>query len=182
MSENGKIHVKSNKVVLPRELQPEQGETQEAGFETAAPAIIKDLVIKDSKIESHAYRENFKPGDGDISIIITAGDELGDLRVTVQYEGEIEQYTKCLVQQGELIQQTADWLREIFAGFGGDWDADVLSAPCDKGDTRLLRLGELVERLQGPATDASVVHDHEVTATRQVRPHAGVNVDVGPKK
>lgn len=139
-----KLTVVSNKAFLPRELRPEHGETEEAGFVSGRAHINND-----KEIESHLHRESFTIQDGDISIIVTAGDEPGDIKICVQYEGQIAQYDACLTRQNELLQQTAEWLREILGEFGTDWLVDITSTPCPEGDSRLLHLTELAERIEG---------------------------------
>ena len=138
-------------IVVDRPLKPEQGETAAAGFVSG-----RANVIKDETIESRAHRSQFGRGDGDVSIIVTAGDTIGDLTISVQYEGEVEQYDACLRQQDALIQQTAGWLREILGEFATDWNVEMTSVPCPQGDTRLLHLTEAANQLTGTQT---VSHD-----------------------
>lgn len=122
-------------IYLDRPLIPAQEETPEKGFHQGRSPVE---LLKDAEIESERYRLALLDGEGDISIIVAAGDELGDIRVGVQFEGEKGKYDQCLARQGELLDDVLRWLQELYAKFPGRFEMDVVSQPCPKGDSRLL--------------------------------------------
>lgn len=128
------IQIKSNEVYLDRELRPERGETPENSYHQGRPP---GLDLTDHDLESHEHRRHFQDGEGDISIVVEAGDELGDIGVCLQYEGQIADYSGCIAKQNDLIHDAAGWLAEILSQFETDWDAEVVSAPCPKADEKL---------------------------------------------
>lgn len=129
-----RVNIRRNEIYLDRELRPERGETAENGY-CRGTAPGPDL--RDRRLESHEHRRTFQEGDGDISIVVEAGDELGDIKVCFQYEGQIANYRGCVAGQNELLRDGSEYLADILGEFETDWDAEVVSAPCPKADTPL---------------------------------------------
>ncbi|HXM46107.1 MAG TPA: hypothetical protein VN924_33050 [Bryobacteraceae bacterium] len=147
MNKNG-VNIRSNDIYLDRELHPERGETAVNGYrQGAAPG--PDL--RDRKLESHDNRRDFKDGDGDISIVVQAGDELGDIAVCFQYEGQIENYRGCVAGQNALLRDGAEYLAKILSEFETGWEAEIVSAPCPKADTPI-EVRAAFDRLRGVET------------------------------
>ena len=145
-----------------RRLEPH--EQQIDGFH---PEHSPKPMLKDTVIESDDYRKNLKLEEGDISIFVEAGDELGQIRVAVQYEGKKGESNKCLSRQGALIHDVSSWLKEIYKKFEGDFEIEMISELCPKGDTRRL-LNQL-----GPTEG--------VTRKADVTPRPGVGVTSSAK-
>lgn len=122
-------------VYVDRPLKPDHGETAANGFHSG-PAPAK--LLKDAEIEKDAYRLLLGNGEGDISILVRAGEELGEIHVAVQYEGEKGAWNQCLARQGALLSDVQKWLTEIYAAFPGEFQMDIVSEPCPKGDARAL--------------------------------------------
>jgi hypothetical protein len=142
------VKIKSNRVYLERKLRPERSETAENGYYFGRPPG-PDLA--DKELESHEHRQHFQRGDGDISIVVEAGDELGKINVCLQYEGKIADYSGCIARQNDLIRDAGGWLAEILAEFETGWEADIVSVPCPKAD-EALEVRAAIDRLRGVET------------------------------
>jgi hypothetical protein len=153
------IKVTEHKVHLDRDLRPENGETEANGFvQGPVPEILKD-----DAIEKFTHREHFQDGEGDISILLEAGDELGQIRIGLQFEGPVGRHQQCLGEQGKLLREGSVWLREILSQFETDWEMSIASAPCKEGDTSVLRLNEMAARLENRLSPRSEnVHEAQV--------------------
>jgi hypothetical protein len=139
-----RISVSGHKVYLDRKLDPARGETEDHGFVHAAPPPM----LKDEEREAESYRRDLRTGEGDISILLEAGDELGQIQIGLQFEGPVGAHQECLREQGQLLQNGSLWLKQILEQFETDWNLSIVSAPCPKGDTRVLKLNELMPRLE----------------------------------
>jgi hypothetical protein len=131
--------------IAERELSAEFGETSNGIFVHGTPP---PTTTKDPVIESDSHRRDLVMGEGDLSVIVEAGDELGDIRVGIQFEGPKGCHEHCLTKQNEVLQDGMAWLHEIFGQFDGDWRVHIISSPCPKGDSRILRLHEAQHRLE----------------------------------
>jgi hypothetical protein len=153
-----KITVKSSEIYLARPLRAD--ETPSEGYRRGK---IPDPDLHNHEIESHANREYFLPNEADLAIIVEAGDELGDIGICVQYEGQIVGESKqladqCVDKQSDAIQDAAGWLNDILSQFDTDWEARVYSAPCPVADEKL-QVVAAVERLTGVAHAVKVKVD-----------------------
>jgi len=149
------MKLKKHERYVNRPLQPY--EKEEDGFHPALPPEGIEM-LKDPVLESDDYRINLKEDEGDISIIVEAGDQLGQIRIAVQYEGEKGKNDKCLSSQGDLIRDVSAWLGEIYSKFQGDFEVEMISQLCPRGDTRPL-LNQVTSDVYhgvGPNNDISV--------------------------
>ncbi len=127
-----KLIIRNNDTYMGRPLKPEQDETPKLGFHPEKPPEL----IRDEFIESDDHRKKLRIGDGDISIIVESGTELGQIRIGLQYEGPKEQWDACLTKQSDLFADVHQWLEEIYKDFDSDFVVDIVSGPCPKGDSR----------------------------------------------
>jgi hypothetical protein len=165
--QNSKIVVKSDEIYLDRPLRPD--ETPADGYRQGR---IPDPDLHDHEIESHANRRYFQANEGDLAIIVEAGDELGDIGVCVQYEGQIVGNSKrladqCVSKQSDAIRDAAGWLNEILSEFDTDWEARVYSAPCPVADEKL-QVHAAVARLTGVTRVVEVEPGVKVEEKRHV--------------
>jgi hypothetical protein len=162
---NNRVKIRSNHIYLDRDLQPARGETSENGYyQGAAPG--PDL--GDRKLESHENRRDFQAGDGDISIVVQAGDELGDIAVCFQYEGQIADYRGCISGQNNLLHDGAEYLAEILGEFETGWEAEIISAPCPRADTKL-EVREAFDRLRGVETQVRTPNEVSTKVETKVK-------------
>jgi hypothetical protein len=151
---SGQVTQTSSATHVNRELRAEFDETPEKGFVSTAVSLQRDEYF-----ESSEYREGLRDGEGVVSILVTAGDAIGEISITVQYEGQKGQHELCLQRQGDVLNTTCDWMKNILSEFETDWEVDLTTAACPKGDTRLLRISQAIERLTGvqvqPAVEVS---------------------------
>lgn len=138
-----KPKLRAHDLYMGRPLKPEQGETPANGFHPEPPP---QPLLKDTEIESDTYRLGLLDNEGDISVVVEAGDELGQIRVSLQFEGPKGKYNACLSKQGELLENARQWIEEIYKPFKGEFVMDMISNPCPKGDSSLLRIAEKVVR------------------------------------
>ena len=152
---SGTLRNVTHTVALERELNPAHGETAENGFQRVTPGAI-DL-DRDRAIEAREHRKDLLADEGDIAILLTPSDELGEFTIGLQFEGPVEKHDECLADQGEMLQQASGWLRDILSTFETDWDLELTTVPCPKGDSRNLRLHELLRQLKGEREGAASV-------------------------
>src|SRR5207237_825267 len=88
-------------------------------------------------------RSALKEHEGDIAIIVESGEELGDIKIALQYEGEKGKHKQCLSEQGSLLVEASVWLKDIYSEFDGYFTVEMVSHPCPHGDSRLLRIIEV---------------------------------------
>jgi hypothetical protein len=167
-----RIRVTSNEVYLNRALRPE-----EEGGGGYAQGLPPGRDLHDLELESHAHRQHFQEGEGDISIIVEAGERLGEIAVCVQFEGQIvgqvrQKADACVARQNDLIQDSALWLHEILSQFESDFTASIVSAPCPLASTGLLDVRAAARRLTGAEVSAPV----SVEGGPQVSPDVAATV------
>jgi hypothetical protein len=107
------------------------------GDEDNRHRLIEELV--DKAAEQHAYRQNEVkgPDEGCLVVTIAPGDELGELDVLTQFEGEYfeddqGQYDRCQRGQNRVLLRNMDDLRQILEDLGGtgEFTADYIARPC----------------------------------------------------
>ena len=162
-----RINIKRSHIYLDRPLR--QDETADEGYRQGKPPGPD---LHDKVLESHEHRQHFQENEGDISIIIEAGEELGDIGVCVQYEGQIVNNNKrladqCVGKQSEIIQDTAGWLHDILTQFESDWEAEIDSAPCPVADKKL-EVRAAIERLTGVEVKQEISLAANVAVERKV--------------
>jgi len=129
--------LRAHDLYMNRTLRPD--EKPEDGFHPEPPPRP---MLKNPHIESDAYRDGLLENEGDVSVIVEAGDELGQIRIGVQYEGAHGMYDTCLREQGALVSDALKWIDEIYEPLKGHFVVDVVSNPCPKGDSSLLQVVE----------------------------------------
>jgi hypothetical protein len=91
---------------------------------------LRNLLIGDDK---KAKEEN--KDDGCLILTLSCGDELGEINITTQFEGQSYdkenhgQWERCQAGQNRMLLVSAAMVRQIFEELGGpdDWIADVTS-------------------------------------------------------
>jgi hypothetical protein len=128
------IQVTSKKVYSDKEPTPEE---RAAGVEYLEGGQLAEPELVDRRIEGKALRMMLEKDEGNISITVLPGDQLGQLSVNVQFEGKSGEHDICLQEQDALLQHAAEWLDEILSDFGCNFRAQIESLPCPHTAIRL---------------------------------------------
>lgn len=139
----------------PTEAEEAAGVAYRPGGQLSQP----DLVNR--KIEDAGERARIPAGEGNISITIAPGDELGELSFNVQFEGRRGDYDFCLQHHNELLEQVSDLLAEILSDFGADFEVKLESLPCPKTELRV-QLDLTQQILEGRIRQAKVIDRRKV--------------------
>src|SRR6185436_144590 len=109
------IQVTSKKVYSDKEPTPDE---RAAGVEYLKGGQLTEPGIVDRRIEDKVLRMTLEKDEGNISITVLPGDQLGQLSINVQFEGKSGEHDICLKEQDALLQHAAEWLDEILSDFG----------------------------------------------------------------
>jgi len=121
-------------------IHSDRGATVEetnAGVEYVADTQLTAPDLVDNRIEDKALRMTLQKDEGNISITVLPGEQLGQFSVNVQFEGKSGEHEICLKEQDTLLQYAADWLGEILSDFGCDFKAQIEALPCPHAEARL---------------------------------------------
>jgi hypothetical protein len=130
----GKTIVKS--IVVYSALPPTEEELR-AGIVYTEAGDLRNPELVDKAIEDPETRSRLASNQGEISITVVAGDELGQVSINVQYEGKRGLYDVCLQNQGELFEVASGWLGEFLGELGADFEVEIEAKPCPKTAKRL---------------------------------------------
>jgi hypothetical protein len=155
------LKVTSTTVYVPETKKP-AGQAEPAGVnystEKPPPAVTQ---MVDHEIEKHEFRENLASGEGQLCITVEPGDdELGQISVGVQFEGQIGAYNKCVEQQQLELEHAAAWLEAFFDQLGGDFEVSVAAVPCPKA-TDPLKLEGVIGHLEKRDVSLSRTSEHK---------------------
>jgi len=130
--------------------------------------------LSDPAIEADDTRERLRPGQGNLCIGVMPGDErLGDLSISIQYEGPKGAYEECMERQNHLLEHSAAWLHDILGEISPEsteWEVDIDSLPCPKAKTKV-HIEAASEVLRGIERDikADVEREEDVQHNTSVR-------------
>jgi hypothetical protein len=96
--------------------------------------------LKDPEIEADESRRYLKPGEGNLCITVAPGERLGELDVSLQFEGPKGQHNPCMADQNELLVEGSGWLRRFLGEMFGEnaqLEIEIEGNPCPKADLAL---------------------------------------------
>ena len=128
------FNVMEKKIYLERELtQKEKNAKDVHYFKGKLPG--PDMVNRE--IEGDNARRGLKDKEGHLCVSVQPGNELGELHVSVQFEGPKGKYDLCMEGQNDLLLKSGEWLKEILSNFDLDWDVTIEAQPCPKASVEL---------------------------------------------
>jgi hypothetical protein len=135
------IRVRSNDVyIVGRPLTTHEQQINAEGAAAAQPSTAPRYheretppqVLKDAELESSERRAGFDEKEGLLSFQVEPGDELGELTISIQFEGTKGAHASGVKHQLKHLEQATDWLRELLGELEAPWDVDLVSVPCAK--------------------------------------------------
>jgi hypothetical protein len=128
------LKVTGKRIYLDREPSSEE---RAAGVVYQPDGRLSQPDLVNTRIEDAGTRARIPAGQGNICISIAPGDELGELTFNVQFEGRRGDYDFCLDHHNKLLQDVAQWLQDILAAFGTQFEVELESRPCPKTEKRV---------------------------------------------
>ncbi|MBN1516008.1 hypothetical protein JXA32_05520 [Candidatus Sumerlaeota bacterium] len=154
------------KVYRERKLTAEEKDNPE--IEYVEIASTDDPIPRKKEIEADSIRGPLESGTGNVCIGISVGDEtIGDIGMTVQFEGPVNAHDECMKGHNKLLVHTSEHLIEILNQMFPDldWDGQLESLPCDKTSVKVAVL-ECMRLLEKRSPDREV--NHELKRERQI--------------
>jgi hypothetical protein len=107
--------------------------------------------MRDEAIEADERRRYLKDGEGNLCITVAPGEELGELHVSLQFEGPKGQHNPCMADQNELLVEGSEWLKKLLIELYGEkaeLEVEIAGNPCPKAELPL-QIELAAEVLQG---------------------------------
>lgn len=130
----GNISVKK-KVVYAEEVANLHEREADVIYEKNGQLSKPDMVNRD--IEKPEHREKIPEGQGDISITIQIGEELGEISFNVQFEGRRGDYDFCINQHNDLLLHVNEWIADLYGELAAEFEARIESDPCPITERRV---------------------------------------------
>ena len=131
--------------------------------------------VHDEELETRDSRKMLQGKEGKICLGVYAGEQLGELYISVQFEGPVDtgkgEPDLCIDGQNSLLEAASEWIAEVLGTLDADFDGIIEAQPCPKA-TKQLAIVKVVRMLESAVqkkTEVESMAFRSATRNREVK-------------